>query len=209
VGEIYRKSSQVCIWLGEASENSGPPMQLINSIEKSYISARRELLDGKLTSREIFESFARLLLEDEQLVSHFRTLLSLICCPWFNRMWVFQEVVLAATRTVFCGKQAADWELLRRTSTLLFLDELSTSSLGSSAHNSSRMIFRHLPEKIDGGWRQVVTMLVRLSAMRVHGQERPPPLRILLPALRGRGMINEMYTVYAVLSLASDVSARD
>ena len=109
----------------------------------------------------------------------------------------------------YFGKQAAGWELFHRTSMLLFLEELSTSSPGSSACNSSQMIFRHLPEKIDGGWRQPVTMSVRLSAMRVHGQERPLPLRILLLALRGRGMINEIDTVYEVLSLASDASARD
>jgi hypothetical protein len=107
--QIYRKCSMVCVWLGAAADDSDLAMDLVDSITLSCISAIQNAAHEKFTFEGVFVTAAQHFYEDENFTKHFTALLRLICRPWFSRLWIVQEVVLASTRTVFCGHRSVMW----------------------------------------------------------------------------------------------------
>ncbi|RSL73493.1 hypothetical protein CEP51_011755 [Fusarium floridanum] len=57
---------------------------------------------------------------------HFRDLQTLLCRPWWTRVWVLQEAILAKKITLYCGQRHVDWTLFR-----VYLFLLMASANGS------------------------------------------------------------------------------
>jgi hypothetical protein len=91
MGEIYRCASQVLVYLGEADENS---KRVFNHV-------------AHLQSSEEDTDLGENLPMDSSLVEATRAVLQR---PWFNRVWVLQEVYQDPSNvTVVCGPDSVFW----------------------------------------------------------------------------------------------------
>ncbi|KAL8870671.1 MAG: hypothetical protein Q9174_003335 [Haloplaca sp. 1 TL-2023] len=112
MGAIYQKASGVVIWLGESSNDSKMALTLLR-----YLSSRVKIdwqrqkvismTDGEtdLTRHKIELPFG-----EEQ----WRSILAFLQRPWFHRLWIWQEVLLAKTATIYCGYDTCKWNDFRK-----------------------------------------------------------------------------------------------
>jgi hypothetical protein len=209
--QIYRRCFRVCIWLGDAEADSDLAMELINSITESCLAAMRETPHKGITVDGTLAPVAELFYKDEKFTRHFRALLSLIIRPWFSRLWVVQEVVLSTSRIVVCGNHQADWGYLFNTLLFLILHAGFASTLERSYLASPDIIFYRLPIAVEERWRKSIAIFMRLGTMAINWDKYSPPmlLREALHELRGRSMTDKRDAVYAILSLASDITPMD
>jgi hypothetical protein len=186
-------------------------MELINSITESGRAAIRDNPHKEITYSNTFAPVAEQFYKDEKFAQHFRALLSLIIGPWFSRLWVVQEVVLSTSRIVLCGNHQADWGCFFNTFLFLFLHAGFASTLERSYLTSSDIIFYRLPIAVEERWRKSIAIFMRLGTMAINWDEYSPPmlLREALLDLRGRSMADKMDAIYAILSLASDITPVD
>ncbi|KAI0856471.1 hypothetical protein F4860DRAFT_518768 [Xylaria cubensis] len=84
--EIYKSADQVFVWLGDKAENSDRAMKCLQ--EMSRLPAPRSVSVSEEEWDSINRFFGR---------------------PWFRRVWIIQELVLARKVTIFCGEQEAQW----------------------------------------------------------------------------------------------------
>ncbi|KAB8295104.1 hypothetical protein EYC80_007040 [Monilinia laxa] len=99
MSQIYAKADEVIVWLGKAGRDYWGAMVLLDSLGSSEVSTRE-------LSRSISEHAA---------VAHvkFWTELSLLCHrPYWQRLWIIQEVVLASKIKTHCSSLIFDWERL-------------------------------------------------------------------------------------------------
>ncbi|KAK1655114.1 ankyrin and HET domain-containing protein [Colletotrichum phormii] len=97
--EIYSGASCVRIWLGEAGDSTESAMALLNGCEA--------LQDETTTTQRI--------IQDEEGV---RGLTELLLRPYWSRIWMFQEILLAKRAAVHCGIFVADWWTIKTLDTL-------------------------------------------------------------------------------------------
>ena len=91
---IYMKASQVIIWLGLPTEDSG------RGLEEIYaLTANIHL--SKLYSAERSQN---------RLLDRIKPVVHLLSRSWFQRVWVVQEVALAKQATVQIGSRTAPWD---------------------------------------------------------------------------------------------------
>ncbi|KAK1722658.1 hypothetical protein CaCOL14_010952 [Colletotrichum acutatum] len=116
--EVYRDASCVRIWLGEAQGSTEAAMALLNSCAA---------LNNKT------EATQRVLEDD----SGIRGLTELLLRPYWSRMWVFQEILLARRAEVHCGTLSADWwtvktlDILTSNPTLCTVPETRVALVGN------------------------------------------------------------------------------
>lgn len=91
MGEIYTRTEQVLIWLGE------------EDVETDLAFTFLETLDTRLLEDENFSSFVR---SSHRDAPEWTALRNVVQRPWFNRLWVFQELVLASEAQFLCGSYA-------------------------------------------------------------------------------------------------------
>ncbi|KAI1292920.1 heterokaryon incompatibility protein-domain-containing protein [Xylaria venustula] len=116
MGDIYRRASRVVVWLGEAENNSIEAMEHLKWMgERIDVNFFRQLMrpspdfetDYTLSDRTQPLPFD----EDEHFSLH-----ALFCRPWFDRLWIRQEIGLAnqASAVVSCGNQTIPWLTFKR-----------------------------------------------------------------------------------------------
>ena len=88
--EIYGNAARVCIWLGEAEESSTIAFKFINN-EVLKLQNFNDLCERPETSPKR------------------RALLELMQRDWFSRQWVVQEIALARSAVIYCGKDEISW----------------------------------------------------------------------------------------------------
>jgi hypothetical protein len=119
MAEIYSQASNVVVWLGRAGDGSDYAMDLATRIG-SKVDRERVSLD--------FTSKPGLDFEEEDLWWFRNTgdkpedfpsknmmisLENLFDRPWFKRLWVWQEIILARRATVVCGSRNLAWRDFR------------------------------------------------------------------------------------------------
>ncbi|OCL04967.1 HET-domain-containing protein [Glonium stellatum] len=87
---IYRQAEGVVIYLGESRDNSDLAMDIISDIHTPSN-----------------DSEGRVLKPDMDMLQHF------FDRPWFNRIWVLQEVAMARSAVVNCGRKSLSWDAFR------------------------------------------------------------------------------------------------
>ena len=90
MGRIYASASRVLVYLGEHSNNSVVAMNYLRrrAVAGPYATKRpRDLSPGER-----------------------KALLDLLARPWFNRVWVIQEVAMAQTVEALCGPHSVPWD---------------------------------------------------------------------------------------------------
>ncbi len=113
---VYSMANQVIIWLGPESQNSTLALRAIHdlgsqvrvdwNIEKVTSVSTGETLthgDDPFNDDEMWESVGDLLRR-----------------PWFERLWIWQEVRLAREAYLFCGNEGLPWESFREAMSYLY-----------------------------------------------------------------------------------------
>jgi len=92
MGRIYQKATEVLVWLGCESDFQGGPLI------SAAIEAMALMHDGK-EGQNHFQIFDR----------HHEGLLALFQLPYWQRLWIVQEIILAVKITLLFDKVSADW----------------------------------------------------------------------------------------------------
>lgn len=153
MAEIYMKSKNVIIWLGEEADDSSCAMQIIQSIDRRWASRTSQ-------SREGFRTAAQHL-NDRVL----QAISKLLKRPWWCRAWVIQEATCANETLVKCGRETTDFTAFVATVNCLGYHVLETSL---QHHSAPDML--HL---------QRVFALDQLKLERARANYRPNMLDIL------------------------------
>ncbi|KAI0884041.1 heterokaryon incompatibility protein-domain-containing protein [Annulohypoxylon maeteangense] len=109
MGEIYSRANNVVVWLGRAQEpNDGEQLDDDRIADKLH-----GVLDtlANLQS-ENDEAAAALLDRTGNPIYAIRLLHRFFYRPWFNRIWVLQEITLAKTATIMYGDMRIGWDRL-------------------------------------------------------------------------------------------------
>jgi Heterokaryon incompatibility protein (HET) len=138
MADIYRQAFRVVVWLGSESSNSKLAMSTLD-----YLGAQVETLtmDGRLSSpNSTHQLWHRSRCELPYNQATWQAILDIFNRPWFDRLWVTQEIHLANHRaTMQCGYDQISWQHFRRAAMCTFakrdipLQEFSgrASELGS------------------------------------------------------------------------------
>jgi hypothetical protein len=120
--KIYEQAEQVCVWLGEATEGSVIGMSVLTSklnyqntmaldswrIERKHGGLLLPLKERFKSGVALQESSDR---GTELKVGEIRELLSR---PWWTRVWIMQEAIVARKLILMCGEHTASWESVRK-----------------------------------------------------------------------------------------------
>ena len=111
--DIYSKAVRVVVWLGPESDDSSLAMGCFDKIASkvkvdwttlSMSAITHKVHWGDITTRSPLEQHEML------AINH------LIYRSWFERLWIWQEVILASEHTqVMCGTRTTLWNSLRAT----------------------------------------------------------------------------------------------
>ncbi|RGP71260.1 Heterokaryon incompatibility protein [Fusarium longipes] len=105
MGDIYSQASGVLIYLGKMDR----------SVEGAVEAIRRaDLQWGSLDSKNPLMTFYLLWCLFTKDEINWTPVINLLRRPWFQRTWVFQEVVLAKRGQVILGKQSVPWPVFER-----------------------------------------------------------------------------------------------
>lgn len=107
MGDVYHTARQVIIWLGPATDDSGFAVKIFREI-----SARIEVDWNNLTMRPASRADANWAntqitwIWDDKISNSVRHLLQ---APWFNRLWIWQEVLLSRRAEIYVGHETLPW----------------------------------------------------------------------------------------------------
>lgn len=108
MASIYSYATQVLVWLGEATTESGIAMRFLSGFQSMHEELRvKQMHDAR-----------------------FDSLLKLCKLKYWNRLWIVQEVGLAENISIVCGKKSVPWHWL---SDLLFCIEKHRESVSTAA----------------------------------------------------------------------------
>jgi hypothetical protein len=112
--EIYRKASNVLIWLGTESEGSKEVMRYLTHIGSKFLERGGPVLEPKVEQHcEEHGATNKMLWEEVYGDSEMMKKTDVIWTrPWFSRRWIIQEIAFARTATVYCGTEKVEWDVL-------------------------------------------------------------------------------------------------
>jgi hypothetical protein len=112
---INKNASLTVVWLGKESNDSALALECLG-----------KSLSNKFDIEEVPSTSAE-----------FQAVESIFARPWWNRMWVLQEVCLACSVTFMCGRSAIPWEALSKG-----MLNLTEGDFNGRAHNKGLGIRR-------------------------------------------------------------------
>lgn len=153
MGDIYRLAYRVIIWLGDRSEGTKSAFSEMKRIGKQVMVNNSAALfcspQGDY-DRVVHVSSTIKRLEMDTI----HTIRGLLSRPYFNRLWVWQEVRSSSLRAiVHCGEEHIHWPMLASSATVFTIQDHDTSL--RVAADTIRQLFREsLPdiETITTSW---------------------------------------------------------
>ncbi|KAI0857531.1 heterokaryon incompatibility protein-domain-containing protein [Xylaria cubensis] len=110
MGEIFRLAARVVVWLGPEENDSDRALSWLESMG-SQVDYEHYLKPVPGADESISDVNVPIPLEAPDL----SCLYHLFCRPWFDRLWVRQEIILAnRDAIVLCGSSIIEWQLFRR-----------------------------------------------------------------------------------------------
>ena len=92
--KVYSRAARVLVWLGQEEDDSAAAIEYIRSLEYSLPT-----ISQLMEARGVIPLPPGL--DDAQLL---QAIWQLNMRPWYFRLWVFQEVVLAGDFDIICGQ---------------------------------------------------------------------------------------------------------
>ena len=117
MGDIYRSARQTTVWLGPEEDDSCLAIETLD-----HLASKFTVDWSTLTIVAIGENWGdvdqdKTFLVDTKQLSSIERLLER---PWFERLWVWQEVRLARSAVVVCGLTFLQWDRFRSASICLW-----------------------------------------------------------------------------------------
>ncbi|PMD65933.1 HET-domain-containing protein, partial [Hyaloscypha bicolor E] len=177
---IYREAEQVIVWLGLGTEETNYTMDSIKRLQENFIKIeggwrRSAQLWMHLQSRPEdanFHEYAKLHKGMELILKR----------PWFQRIWILQEIANARTATIYCGRKSVSARTFAQ----------MPSIIGLQPEPHSQAVLEIMPGLRKESW---------------WGQDRN--LQTLLRKFRGSKATDKRDIVYALLGISSDVYQSD
>jgi hypothetical protein len=123
MGLIFKQAAKVITWLGDANNESELAFSLLHDL-KNCIQDRDSFLG---------------ILKDQKNLESLYGLYSLFYRDYWWRVWVIQEVTLAKTITIFCGRDSFLWSDLVAVQETLATHHLR--DIDMTAHNQPKLCF--------------------------------------------------------------------
>ncbi|OGM46188.1 hypothetical protein ABOM_004867 [Aspergillus bombycis] len=108
MGELYSCADQVLIWLGDAADESDLACSLLPELTEKIWALKES--EGGWRPRTTDDIVAQGLPHPDDKL--WRAALLLYSRPWFQRLWIVQEVVLAPQCVFLCGTQQLEWHVV-------------------------------------------------------------------------------------------------
>ena len=97
--QIYSQATDIIIWLGNKENDSDKALTLIRILSNSYSTGQDRTLGAALRQKPSLLG-----------PGSWRALSQLLDRPYWDRLWVLQEIVLGGDKTpIFCGHQVVTW----------------------------------------------------------------------------------------------------
>ncbi|KAJ3539744.1 hypothetical protein NM208_g5360 [Fusarium decemcellulare] len=173
MNEIFSAATFVRVYVGEAADETYRAMQLIYDC-------------GKLSSKEDVKDR---ILQDE---TGSKALTELLSRPYWQRMWIFQEIVLGRAVVIYCGSFQAPWH------GLYSIDEAS---------GDGRLWFEN---QIRQGWVfNLRKALFRISQFCIDRSQARYPTNVLQPtrALQATDPRDKLFALLGVSDFGSTLTA--
>ncbi|KAK5652304.1 hypothetical protein OQA88_10652 [Cercophora sp. LCS_1] len=171
--------------LGETSATFRVSFEILKNLFRVY----REAEGRALKYKEMKNSTARISIEGfPSQMSFIRALFAvreMEEAPWFTRMWVLQEVALASSVSLVCGRQTSPWDYFEKA---MLVRALVTTQ--------DRMARKALSRQLDHGVLKVIELRMAVADGR---QDRS--ILSLLSQFRGHKAGIAAGKVYAILSM--------
>jgi len=111
---IYSSAEEVYIWLGRSEDESDLAIDQISSVIDYVLKVWQHFLQGTEKIPPPISSSDAVL----AALGH------LYVRPWFNRVWVVQELLLARSAVLVCGNRRIDWDTFAHMTVLLLRQSL-------------------------------------------------------------------------------------
>ena len=113
MADLYRLADRVAVWLGPGSTDSSYGLELLEDLS-SKIRVDWVHHTMEYVSNGIEKHWADVNKDLPYGDKEFRAIDSLISCPWFERLWIWQEIWLAKSNAMMiCGSSTIPWECFR------------------------------------------------------------------------------------------------
>jgi hypothetical protein len=124
MGQVYRSSQGTLAWLGDSDGATERTLRTLNRISNEFYNPIYGSDPGISDDRkgtELSDEFDKVLEDDDV-----QSALDFYRRPWFSRVWVIQEAVLAKTSTCYCGPHTILWNTVCRSTRWLgnFIDRV-------------------------------------------------------------------------------------
>ena len=185
---IYQESTEVCVWLGEATPE--------------YVQA---ICFIKQINIETFDNLAH----DGKNSAEWIALHPLMKRPWFKRRWIVQEIALAARAKFYCGEDWVDWERFKIAVSLFNSAESRDQAISRTLNTMAISGYR--PDYLGDINSLAATRLVQLTS---NIYRRSGPMKAGRKLLTLEALISNLTafeagdphdTFYVILNLAKDV----
>ena len=97
IPKIYKAADTTVVWLGEGTAESNKAMDFMNQTHRRAFNMESDLLQAG-NYREEYLALVR----------------GLLIRPWWQRMWIVQEVAVSNYLAIACGSKTVTWPLLIR-----------------------------------------------------------------------------------------------
>ena len=185
MGKIYEYAWSTVVWLGEEADNSSDALEVMLAAG----GALQLYLHDRAPALESFEGFG-LPAPDSPKWFEINKLLSR---PWFQRVWVMQEVVMSSSIQLMCGEKWISWDDLSLFCTSMIKNDLSQYlHSGSSARG---LAFQPGCHRVD-----------RIETIRIkyHTQQQQVSFFSLLVDGRDAQATDLRDKVFAVMGMSSE-----
>ena len=130
MSHIYSGAKQVDVWLGEPTHDSTVAMELIEKVHSSGILQHRSQISAETVCQVVGHSWPG---------PEWTALQRLLIRPWFQRMWVVQEVILASIVRLHCGAKSISWESIANLMAMMTLHGLHALLLDLHTETDAQM----------------------------------------------------------------------
>lgn len=101
---IYQQASRVLVWLGPADDSSHVALQFVH-----------DMYEHRNDVQWLWELF-----DHAEVVSRVEALAAVLSRPYWNRIWIVQEIAVAQDVTIFCGDDSTSASALHDVQEMLY-----------------------------------------------------------------------------------------
>ena len=110
IGEIFRQARRVLIWVGQHADDSESLFQPWLCPPRTCPVIPSKFKDSRVNSKLWWVANKMVHITPEHQYHRFEVWLAFLRRPYWQRLWIIQEVVLAKGIIVHCGDMRASWE---------------------------------------------------------------------------------------------------